>query len=213
MRKRSVVGKSTDGFISRHLNRKISIRISKFLIKIHPEISPNSISIFCLFLGILGGIFLLLSIPLVGGIILQMASIIDGCDGEIARMKKKSSNFGGFFDSILDRYADCFVLLMIIFYLQKHWMYSNSIFIFIVGMLALAGSLLISYTATKSTEVLPQEFSRTIEGRDFRYFILMLGSILAQFWYFALFLALCYIGCITNIKIIQRIYQIKKKTP
>ncbi|MHA1278129.1 MAG: CDP-alcohol phosphatidyltransferase family protein, partial [Candidatus Helarchaeota archaeon] len=114
MRKRSVVGKSTDGFISRHLNRKISIRISKFLIKIHPEISPNSISIFCLFLGILGGIFLLLSIPLVGGIILQMASIIDGCDGEIARMNKKSSNFGGLFDSILDRYADCFVLLMII---------------------------------------------------------------------------------------------------
>ncbi|MHA1265050.1 MAG: CDP-alcohol phosphatidyltransferase family protein [Candidatus Helarchaeota archaeon] len=205
-----MTGKSTDGIISRHLNRKISIHISKFFLWLYPGISPNSVSIFCLFLGIIGGVLFIFSFPLIGGIVIQLSSIIDGCDGEIARMRNRGSRFGGFFDSILDRYADLFILIMIIFYLQIHWTYPYSILVILIGLLALMGSLLISYTAAKSKMLRPEEFARTIEGRDFRYFVLMLGGIFAYFWYFALFIALCYIACITNVKVVQRLYQISK---
>ncbi len=40
----------------------------------------------------------------------QVASIIDGCDGEIARLKRLESDFGAWFDAVLERYADAFLL-------------------------------------------------------------------------------------------------------
>jgi len=140
-----------------------------------------------------------------------LSSIIDGCDGEIARLKNKSSKTGALLDSVFDRYADGFILVMIIYYLQIHWTFPNTItLLFVVGLLAIIGSFMISYTATKSAKLLPHEFSRTIEGRDFRYFVLMLGGIAAFFWYFALFLAILYIACVTNLKVIQRVYFLNK---
>ena len=45
-----------------------------------------------------------------GGLIAQFASIIDGCDGENARLKFLKSDFGGWFDAVLDRYADALLL-------------------------------------------------------------------------------------------------------
>lgn len=214
MRKIPETMKSSDGIIARHLNRKVSIRFSKFFLRVNPEISPNSISIFCFLLGILGGFFFFLSFPLLAGIIIQMSSIIDGCDGEIARIKNKSSRFGAFLDSILDRYAEGFILMMIIYYLQVHWSFPNLlVLLFVIGFLALVGSILISYTAAKASTILSREFSRTIEGHDFRFFVLMIGGIAAFFWYFALFIALLYIACITNVKVMQRIYQLNKALP
>ena len=211
MRKISAKTNSSDGIISRHLNRKISIHFSKFLLHVRPEISPNTVSFFCFLLALLGGVFFVFSLPVLGGIIVQLSSIIDGCDGEIARMTNKSSKSGAFLDSVLDRYAEGFILVMIIYYLQIYWSFPEYlILMFIIGVLAIVGSLLISYTATKSTQILPREFSRTIEGHDFRFFILMVGGIAAFFWYFSLFLALLFIACITNFKVGQRIYQLKR---
>jgi len=204
--------KSSDGIISRYINRKISLRITNFLLYIYPDISPLAITISCFIVALLGGMFFIFALPLIGGIVIQFSSIIDGCDGEIARIKNKSSKFGGFLDSIFDRYADGLILLAIIYYLQVHWSFPG-LFVpmYLLGAIAILGSLLISYTATKSTQILPLEFSRTIEGRDFRYFVLMIGSIFAYFWYFALFIAVIYIACITHIKVVQRIIQLKKK--
>ncbi|RLG81734.1 MAG: CDP-alcohol phosphatidyltransferase family protein, partial [Thermoprotei archaeon] len=48
--------------------------------------------------------------PLIGGILVEVASILDGIDGEIARLTKKSSRFGAFLDSVLDRFVDIAVL-------------------------------------------------------------------------------------------------------
>jgi len=46
----------------------------------------------------------------------QISSIIDGCDGEIARLKFQTSEFGGWYDAILDRYADAFLLFSLTYY-------------------------------------------------------------------------------------------------
>jgi len=204
--------KSSDGIISRYLNRRISIYISKFFLRVYPEISPTTISFFCFFLALIGGSLFFFSLPFLGGIIIQLSSIIDGCDGEIARIKKKSSKTGAFLDSVLDRYADCFILIMVILYLQVHWSFPDLLpLMLVVGLLAIVGSMLISYTAAKSTLLRSCEFNRTIEGRDFRYFVLMIGGIAAFFWYFSLFITLLYLACITNIKVIQRVYHIRKQ--
>ena len=101
------LSKPADGILSKKFNRKVSTFITRFLIK--TPITPNMISVFIPVLAILT--FFLLSkgtYPwlIFGGLMIQFLSIIDGCDGEIARLKFMKSFFGTWLDPILDRYVD-----------------------------------------------------------------------------------------------------------
>ena len=139
--------KKSDGPVSRYLNRSISTRISKYLLK--TRISPNFISFFSFIISASGAFFFFLGgyvALVIGGILAQFASIIDGCDGEIARLKFQATGFGGWFDAVLDRYADGFLL----FGLTYHVYLINNNFLYIaIGFLAIMGSFMNSYTADK----------------------------------------------------------------
>ena len=97
------MSKPQDGFVSRFLNRPISSRITRLLVKfpIHPIAFTASIFV----LPLVAGVFLLrgdyLSI-LMGAAVFQVFSILDGCDGEIARAKNLESKFGERLDSVCD---------------------------------------------------------------------------------------------------------------
>ncbi|GAF96794.1 unnamed protein product, partial [marine sediment metagenome] len=104
--------KPTDGPISKSLNRKISVWISSKLS--HFNINPNHLTLISFFLAVLSALFFFLGgYPKIvtGGFLAQLSSILDGCDGEIARLKFKQSKFGGYLDRILDRYADSLIIL------------------------------------------------------------------------------------------------------
>ncbi|MCH8980759.1 NTP transferase domain-containing protein [candidate division KSB1 bacterium] len=95
---------SRDGIVAKRLNRRVSNRISKWLIK--TPVTPNQISLFNLFLMIFGAWFIAFGKPLntiIGGIIFQLTSILDGCDGEVAQIKLKDSKFGAFVDTVTDQ--------------------------------------------------------------------------------------------------------------
>ena len=108
---REQAGKNRDGPISRHFNRPISRWLTRYLVR--GPMTPNQISVVSWSLSCVGAaLFAVGGYPALaaGGVIAQLASIIDGCDGEIARLKRMQSDFGGWFDAILDRYADAFLL-------------------------------------------------------------------------------------------------------
>ena len=97
------MSKPQDGFVSRFLNRPISSRITRLLVKvpIHPTAFTTSIFV----LPLVAGLFLLrgdyLGV-LLGAALFQVFSILDGCDGEIARAKNLESKFGERLDNICD---------------------------------------------------------------------------------------------------------------
>jgi phosphatidylglycerophosphate synthase len=97
------MSKPQDGFVSRFLNRPISSRITRLLVKfpIHPSVFTASVFVF----PIIAGVFLVrgdyLSV-LLGAAIFQVFSILDGCDGEIARAKNLESKFGERLDNVCD---------------------------------------------------------------------------------------------------------------
>ena len=97
------MSKPQDGFVSRFLNRPISSRITSVLVKFPVHPSAFTASIFLL--PVVAGVFLLrgdyFSI-LFGGAIFQVFSILDGCDGEIARAKNLESKFGERLDNVCD---------------------------------------------------------------------------------------------------------------
>jgi len=95
--------KPTDGPVSRLINRRISIPLSLFLTR--TRVTPNQISVFNLLLAACGGLlFASTSYPILalGGILLQVGSILDGCDGEVARLKFQQSKNGQWMDTVTD---------------------------------------------------------------------------------------------------------------
>jgi 1L-myo-inositol 1-phosphate cytidylyltransferase / CDP-L-myo-inositol myo-inositolphosphotransferase len=106
------MSKPQDGFVSRFLNRPISRRITSVLLKfpIHP--SAWTISIFVL--PLIAFVFLVrgdyVSI-VIGAAIFQAFSILDGCDGEIARAKSLESKFGERLDYFCDFIASLLYVL------------------------------------------------------------------------------------------------------
>jgi uncharacterized protein (TIRG00374 family) len=94
--------KPTDGFYAQ-LNRKISIPLSRQLIKW--PVTPNMVSLFTLAVGLASGIFFALGgywHALAGAILSLAASILDGCDGEVARLKLMESDFGCWLETVCD---------------------------------------------------------------------------------------------------------------
>jgi phosphatidylglycerophosphate synthase len=106
------VSKPQDGFVSRFLNRPISRRITRVLLKfpIHPSVWTISIFVLPLIASVFfvrGDYFSVV----IGAGIFQAFSILDGCDGEIARAKNLESKFGERLDQFCDFLASLLYVL------------------------------------------------------------------------------------------------------
>ncbi len=107
--RRSLI-KPGDGPVSRHINRPVSTRISVFLFLRGIYVSPNLISILSFLLALLSSILIVRGLLIAAAILIQLSSIIDGVDGEVARLFGTANRFGGLLDSLLDRYADLLII-------------------------------------------------------------------------------------------------------
>src|SRR6184192_2554906 len=97
------MSKPQDGFVSRFLNRPISRRITSFLLKF--PIHPNAWTISIFVLPLIAGAFLVrgdYKSVVIGAAVFQVFSILDGCDGEIARAKDLESKLGERLDYFCD---------------------------------------------------------------------------------------------------------------
>jgi choline kinase/phosphatidylglycerophosphate synthase len=95
--------KSNDGPVSRYLNRPISQFISRYLARW--GIRPNAITTFVTFITLIAAAMVTSTEYrwiIFGGVIFQIASILDGCDGEVARIAFRSTRFGALYDVISD---------------------------------------------------------------------------------------------------------------
>lgn len=97
------LGKETDGFMARHVDRHISRAMSRLLAR--TSVTPNQVSIGVLIVGLLGAWGLAHPTTdwrLAGAALFLLSSILDGVDGEIARLKFLESRLGGRLDLIVD---------------------------------------------------------------------------------------------------------------
>jgi phosphatidylglycerophosphate synthase len=102
--------KPTDGIFAR-ANRRISIPISRRIIP-YP-ITPNMVSLFTLGVSFAAGAFLAVGgywSMLTGAILSWFSSVLDGCDGEVARLKLQESAFGCWLETICDNLYYLFIL-------------------------------------------------------------------------------------------------------
>jgi len=95
--------KETEGFMSKYIERRISFIMTRFLVK--TSVTPNTITVVNTLIGL--GAAYLLSIPqktiqVYGALLFLFTSILDGCDGEVARLKFMESKWGGWLDFLGD---------------------------------------------------------------------------------------------------------------
>lgn len=133
--------------------------------------------------------------------LVQLTSIIDGVDGEIARLTGKASRFGAFLDSILDRFVDAAVIVSTSIYLLQ--------ILFPPQALVLCGailfsSLMVSFMHARSEASLGVKLQlidkHIYAGRDVRLFILSTALISV------LFNALLFLGLMLMLLSLQLTY-------
>jgi len=199
--------KNTDGPISRILNRPISHKISELLLK--TKITPNQISLISFIAGLFGALFFYFGdyiFLVIGGLLVHLSSIIDGCDGEVARLKLSESKYGGWFDAVLDRYADAIIIFGMI---HGHWILHNDIIVWTIGFMALMGSFLNSYTADKYDAIFRKRIKETNGirmGRDVRLFLIFIGALSNQ-----ILITLIILAIISNFEAIRRLVVLRFK--
>jgi len=175
-----VAGKGSDGPVARWLNRPLSRCLSAWLVE--RGITPMQVTWATFALALIAAA--LIAAPFwwtiaLGGLLAQTASIVDGCDGEIARLTMNESETGGWLDAVLDRYADAAMLTA--FMLHASWHESAGLTGAMAGMAALSGALINSYTADKYDGWMKTRGRayRFRLGRDVRV-LLMLSAALAD---------------------------------
>lgn len=194
---------SGDGFVARYLNRRISPKISEILVD---YVEPIHMTLFSFVVGITAAVMAFINPP-IGGLLYQLNSILDGVDGEIARAAMKTSKFGGYFDSILDRYVDFSVLLALALYLNPN------LWEWVVVSLAIFGSAMVSYSTERYKgeyfvdiyKAVPQ-MKYLLGKRDERIFLTMIFCLIGKIGLIFIILAL-----ITHIRVFTTVYLVQKR--
>ena len=187
-----------DGYISKYVNRKASEPMARLLAK--TKLTPDQLTWAAFGIALSSSVLFILGQNIIGGILVQLSSIVDGADGSLARIKGMTSAFGGFLDSVLDRYADILIVLGLTWWSFYHETYPG---IWLAGFLAIAGTICISYTRARIDSQHRHLFDKglkSLASRDIRLFLIMLGGITGQAYF-----CLIIIAALTNLVVFYRL--------
>lgn len=193
--------KDTEGFMSRHFDRRISLAISRRLAG--TRVTPNMMTILSVAIGVFGALFFLSPRPLwqtAGALCFVLHSIVDGCDGELARLKFQESRFGG----VLDFWGDNLVHAAVFSCMALGWSRASggAIWPLVLGALAVAGTLASAtwvyvktmrrekegplFTGVTSPDSVVARAADALSRRDFIYLVLALSLFGKADWFLAL---------------------------
>lgn len=194
-----------DSWLTRKINRRISLSITKRLA--NTSILPNHITLFNLVLGLIGAAFMLPGTQfgfILGTLFFLLSSILDGCDGEIARLKFLQSRFGAWLDTSTDNVTHIAIFSAMTLGVSRAT--GSSFYIFLGALLVLGSlsSLILSIVGQQrlNKNLGPifsgnrlQDFSRTesqkrlaiwldrFANRDFAYLLVVLALADRMEWF------------------------------
>ena len=162
---------------------------------------PNTITIFGLVGNTVGAYFLSQGQMTIGGIIILAIGPVDALDGTMARLRGMEGKFGGFVDSVTDRYSELVIFGGLLYYYVSQENVLASMLVF----LATAGSVLVSYIRSRG-QSLGWDTKVGILTRMERYLVLAPTLIfnipIVGLWIIAIF---------ANVTAVQRIIDIRRQ--
>jgi CDP-diacylglycerol--glycerol-3-phosphate 3-phosphatidyltransferase len=138
------------------------------LLKIH----PNALTFIGLLINIWAAWLLSGGKMFAAGLVVVGASVFDMVDGRVARETNRVTKFGGFFDSVLDRYSDLALYVGLLVYYAS----INRFSYIVVTAIAMTGSVMVSYTRSRAENSIPKCKVGFLE-RPERIVLLMIGAL------------------------------------
>jgi len=141
--------KDTEGIMSRLVNRRISLAVTRRLM--NRNVTPNQMTWVSMGIGLFGALFFLLpgqSAQIAGALLFLLHSILDGCDGELARLKFMESRAGGVFDY----WSDNIVHVAVFACIGAGWaMHGGESQVWLFSLLAVGGTLISAWLVFEHT--------------------------------------------------------------
>ncbi|MEN2985535.1 MAG: CDP-alcohol phosphatidyltransferase family protein [Thermodesulfovibrionaceae bacterium] len=164
------------------------------------SINPNILTFIGMIITSTGGIIIPHNL-FVGGLVILLGGFFDLLDGVVARVNGRVTKFGALLDSTLDRIADGFIFLGIVYYYFK----KNDSEGIIISLLCMIASFLISYIRARAEGVGLQCKVGIIE-RPERLIFISFGCITSL-----LYPVLIILSVLSWITVLQRIFYVKKQ--
>jgi phosphatidylglycerophosphate synthase len=180
-----------DGFLARHLNRRVSRFISRGLVL--TPVTPNQITLMGASIGIAGAFLLSWAgywPKLIGSLLFLLCIIVDGVDGEIARLKLQATSFGHYLDIITDNIVHIAIFAGITLGLYRDSGNPEYFWILclLIGGFGLCGIAVYQCILKRTPDELRQS-PRTIRimallsNRDFAYIVVALALVQKLHWF------------------------------
>jgi CDP-diacylglycerol--glycerol-3-phosphate 3-phosphatidyltransferase len=188
------------------IGNKIGHQLDPFLYKVLSKVfgergNPNSFTLMGFLATLIASIFILKEFWVAAGLMIILSGLFDLFDGVVARKSGKVTAFGGFLDSVLDRYSDLLLLLaLLIYYLNK----GNSALVILTFFVAI-GTVLIPYVRAKA-ESIQIPCSVGLMERAERIILLSVGTLFQ--WMEPI---LWILAILTHFTVLQRIFYVWKK--
>jgi len=186
-------------FIGRYLSWPID-RLAALLAS--TGIPPNVITWSALVLNLWAGVLFAAGRFAAAGGFMILAGLCDLLDGPVARLQNRVSMFGGFLDSILDRYADLILFLGVLVYYARVNRFLDA---FVAGG-AMAGAVMVSYAKARAESLVPKS-EVGFWDRPERLVLMILGALVNR-----MPVALWILAIGSNITVIHRIVHTWKQT-
>src|SRR3954471_4060698 len=136
------------------------------------KINPNVLTFFGLVINIVAASFLATGRFRTAGLVIIFAGLFDMVDGRVARATNQVTRFGGFFDSVLDRYSDLALLVGLLVYYGT----INRPAYVVLTAIVMTASVMISYTRTRAENIIPTCKVGFLE-RPERIVLLIIGAL------------------------------------
>jgi len=136
------------------------------------KINPNVLTFFGLVINIVAAWFLATGRFRTAGLVIIFAGLFDMVDGRVARATNQVTRFGGFFDSVLDRYSDLALLVGLLVYYGT----INRPAYVVLTAVVMTASVMISYTRTRAENIIPTCKVGFME-RPERVVLLIIGAL------------------------------------
>jgi len=173
--------KDSEGFMSRHVERRVSLALTRRLVA--TRITPNVMTLVSLAVGLAGAPFFLSSRPLyqvIGGLLFLTHSVLDGCDGELARLKFLESPMG----ARLDFWGDNLVHVAVWSGMAIGWsLATGAAWPLLVGVLAVAGTAASALLVSRQGDY---GLAEAVANRDFIYVVVLLACFGRAHWFLVL---------------------------
>lgn len=182
--------------LTRTIGRYLSWPLDRLAALLSPTgIPPNVITWSALVLNLWAGVLFAAGRFATAGLFMVLSGVCDLLDGPVARRQGRVSMFGGFLDSILDRYADLMLFLGLLVYYAR----VNRFLYAVLAGVAMAGAVMISYAKARAESLVPKA-DVGFWDRPERHVLMILGALLNR-----MPVALWFLAIGPNITVIHRI--------